>query len=64
MPTIININFLLEACNSPPINGQCIYSSLTPSLSVTHCSPSDHFPLFTELYCLLKRSIHSAVFTQ
>ena len=25
-------------------------SSLAPSLSVTHCSPSDHFPIFTKLY--------------
>ena len=24
-------------------------SSLAPSLSVTHCSPSDHFPIFTKL---------------
>ena len=24
-------------------------SSLVPSLSVTHCSPSDHFPIFTKL---------------
>ena len=24
-------------------------SSLAPSLSVTHCSPSDHFPVFTKL---------------
>ena len=24
-------------------------SSLTPSLSSTHCSPSDHFPVFTKL---------------
>ena len=24
-------------------------SCLAPSLSVTHCSPSDHFPIFTKL---------------
>jgi len=26
-----------------------VYSSLTPSLSTTHCSPSNHFPILTRL---------------
>ena len=41
-------------------------SSLAPSLSVTHCCPSDHFPVFTLLtayHSLLQCSTHSVVFT-
>ena len=31
-------------------------SSLAPYLSVTHCSPSDHFPIFTKLSVELDRT--------
>ena len=44
-----HLKLILAACQYCNLHTERKKNSLAPSLSTTHCSPSDHFPIFTKL---------------